>query len=61
MVEGLYNHVGIAKKKLLDRKELEKRVRFLVHFSQTFPTLFPYFKGISLNMESWRIGRSSNG
>ena len=61
LVEFFNNRIVIGGNNLLDRKELENSVGFLVHLSRTFPALFPYFKGIYLNMESWKIGRSSDG
>ena len=44
LVEELYNYVVIGVNNLLDRKEPEDSVGFLVHLSQTFTALLTYFK-----------------
>ena len=45
----------------LDRKQLERDRGFLVHISRTFTQAIPYLKGIHHTLESWRMGRDSDG
>ena len=49
------------KGKMLDAKQMERDVGFLVHISRTFPAIFPYLKGFYLTLNSWRKGRTDEG
>ena len=41
--------------------QMERDVGFLVHLSRTFPSMFPYLKGIYLSLNTWRKGRNEEG
>jgi len=45
----------------LNHKSLEKDRGFLVHVQHTYPTITPYIKGLHLTIDSWRVGRDSEG
>ena len=45
----------------LDRKTLERDRGFLIHISRTFPMMVPYLRRIHHTLESWRLGRDSEG
>ena len=45
----------------LSYKSLERDVGFLVHLSQTFPSIFPYLRGFYNTLNGWRKGRGSDG
>ena len=42
---------------MLNLKDLEKKVGFLVHLGMAFPLMLPFLRGIYLTMNSWREGR----
>ena len=46
---------------MLDFKTLERDVGFLVHLSRTFPSIFPYLRGIYNTLNGWRKGRDHDG
>ena len=43
----------------IDRKDLERKVGFLVHAAMAYPLMFPFLKGFYLTMNSWREGRDT--
>ena len=45
----------------LDRKALDKDRGFLIHIARTFPMMVPYLRRIHNTLESWRLGRDSEG
>jgi hypothetical protein len=45
----------------LNHKQLERRRGFLVYVDQAYPSLVPYFKGIHLTLDSWRLDRNEDG
>ena len=45
----------------LDHASLERDVGFLCHMSRTYPAMFPYLKGFYNTLNSWRLGRDSEG
>ena len=61
IVNELYEIVVVKKLLVLEFKPLEKGVGFLCHLSRTYPAIFPYLKGLYNTLNSWRIGRNSNG
>ena len=53
--------VKLSKNYGIDRKDLERRRRFLVYVSCTYPTMTPYIKGIHKILDGWRYGRDEDG
>ena len=46
---------------LLNLKDLEKKVGFLVHLGMAYPLMLPFLRGFYLTMNSWRKDRDSEG
>ena len=46
---------------LLNLKDLEHKVGFLVHLAMAYPLMFPFLRGFCLTMNSWRKGRDKDG
>ena len=46
---------------MIQFKELERVVGFLVYVAQTYTSMVPYLKGIYLTLNSWRHGRNDEG
>ena len=61
IVSRRYTEVVVQESSSLSHKELEKDVGFLVHLSRTFPSIFPYLRGIYNTLNGWRSGRDRDG
>ena len=61
IVDGRFREVVVEEASSLDYKSLEKDVGFLVHMSRTFPSIFPYLRGIYNTLNGWRRGRDRDG
>ena len=46
---------------MMDLKDLERKVGFLVHLGMTYPLMRPFLRSFYLTMNSWRPWRDSNG
>ena len=46
---------------MLNLKNLERKVGFLVHLAMAYPLMFPFLRGFYLTMNSWRQGRDKDG
>ena len=61
IVSRRYREVVVDGAPTLSYKSLERDVGFLVHLSQTFPSIFPYLRGFYNTLNGWRKGRGSDG
>ena len=61
IVSRHFQEVVVKKNPTLSYKSLEKDVGFLVHLSRTFPSIFPYLRGIYNTFNGWRQGRDHDG
>ena len=46
---------------MLDYKELESDIGFLIHFSMSYPNIKPFLRGFYITSNSWRSGRDKKG
>ena len=61
IVSRRYREVIDDNAESLDHKSLERNIGFLVHLSCTFPSIFPYLRGIYNTLNGWRKGRDHDG
>ena len=46
---------------MLDYKELESDIGFLIHLSMSYPNMKPFLRGFYVTLNSWRAGRDKEG
>jgi hypothetical protein len=51
----------LTRTKMLDHKDLERKRRFLIYVTCTYPAMVPYLKEIHQTLETWRLNRESSG
>ena len=61
IITDFHEQVVEKRSTTLNHKNLERGVGFLCHLTRTYPSAFPYLKGIYNTLNSWRIGRTLDG